>query len=114
MYAHVSVLWTRLEWSSPLFTESVGIQLPRSYSQPPYQQPASYTPYQDQPIEEKSELEKSLEAFLEFGWQIQNMKDSQAYQSFQIQDPYSIFQVPQQQEESTDLERVWIHDSVPK
>jgi len=34
------------------------------------------------------------------------MKDSQAYQSFQIQDPYSIFQVPQQQEEPTDLERV--------
>jgi len=32
---------------------------------PPYQQHASYTPYQDQFIEKKSELKKSLEAFLE-------------------------------------------------
>ena len=46
------------------------------YGQPPYQQPASYTPHQDQHIEEKSELEKSLDAFLESGGQIQNMKHS--------------------------------------
>jgi len=31
------------------------------------------------------------------------MKDSRAYQNFQIQDPDSIFQVSQQQEEPTDL-----------
>ena len=38
---------------------------PESYGQPPYQYPASYIPYQDQPIDEKSPLEKSFEAFLE-------------------------------------------------
>ena len=37
--------------------------------------------------------------------QFQNMLDSQSHQDFQIQYPYSIFQVPQQQEESTDLEK---------
>jgi len=65
----------------------VGIQLPRSYGQKPYQYPPSYTPFQDQPID----LEKSYEAFLESTRQIQNPTDSQAYQDFQIQDPYSIF-----------------------
>ena len=59
-----------------------------TYGQPPYQHPASYTPYQDEPIKEKSELEKSLEAFIESGRQISNMKDSQFYQNFQIQEPY--------------------------
>ena len=29
--------------------------------------------------------------------------DLQSHQNFQIQDPYSIFQVPQQEEEPTDL-----------
>jgi len=43
--------------SSLLFTKSVGIQLSERYGQPPYQQ-ASYTPYHDQPIDEKSELER--------------------------------------------------------
>ena len=82
----------------------MGIQLPKSYYQP-YQQSASYTPYQDQPIEEKTDLEKSLEAFLESGRQNQNMKDSQSHQNFQIQEPYSISQVPQLSEEPTDLEK---------
>jgi len=41
------------------------------------------------------------------------MKDSQSHQNFQIQVPYSIFQVPQQQE-PTDLEEYEIHDSIPK
>jgi len=31
--------------------------------------------------------------------QVQKLKDSQVHQDFQIQDPYSIFQVPTQQEE---------------
>jgi len=45
-----------------------GCNSPESYGQPPYQQPSSYTPYQDQLIEEKkSKLEKTLEAFLESG-----------------------------------------------
>ena len=33
------------------------------------------------------------------------MKDSRAHQNFQIQYPYFIFQVSQQQEEPTDLEK---------
>jgi len=33
------------------------------------------------------------------------MKDSRAHQNFQIQDLYFIFQVSQQQEEPTDLEK---------
>ena len=33
------------------------------------------------------------------------MMDSQFSQNFQIQNPYSIFQVPQQEEELTDLEK---------
>ena len=32
------------------------------------------------------------------------MLDSQSHQDFQIQDPYSIFQVPQQEEEPINLE----------
>ena len=51
-------------------------------------------------------MKKNLEALHESERQVQNMKDSQARQNSQIQDPYSIFQVPQQQEEPTDLERV--------
>ena len=40
------------EWdSSPLFTESGGYNSPESYYQQPYQQTASYTPHQDEPIE---------------------------------------------------------------
>ena len=35
---------------------------------------------------------------------IQNLENSKSHQSFQIQDPYSIFQVPHQ-EEHTDLEK---------
>ena len=49
----------------------MGIQLPDSYYQQSYQQTASYTPYQDQPIEEKSSLEKSLEAFFDSTRQVQ-------------------------------------------
>ena len=35
---------------------------PSLYYQQPYQQTASYTPYQDEPIKEKSSLEKTFEA----------------------------------------------------
>ena len=34
-----------------------------------------------------------------------NLTDSHSHQNFQIKDPYSIFQVLQQQEEPTDLEK---------
>ena len=45
-----------------------------------------------------------MEALEELERRIQNLENSKSYQSFQIKDPYSIFQVPQQ-EEYTDLEK---------
>ena len=42
-----------------------GYSFPESYYQQPYQQTASYNPYQNQPKEEKPYLEKTFEAFLE-------------------------------------------------
>ena len=45
-----------------------------------------------------------MEALEELERRIQNLEDSKSHQSFQIQDPYSIFQVPQQ-EEHTDFEK---------
>ena len=55
----------KLESSSPLSQSQWGYTYPESYYQPPYQHSASYTRYQDQPIEEKSDLEKSMEALCE-------------------------------------------------
>ena len=49
--------------------------------------------------------EKILKALHGSERHAQNMKDSQAHQNFQIQDPYFIFQVPQQHKEPTDLEK---------
>ena len=77
---------------------------PESYYQQPYQQTASYNPYQDQPIEEKSSLEKTFEAFLESTRQVQIIADSILPNNSQIQDPYSNFQVQPPQEELVDLE----------
>jgi len=45
-----------------------------------------------------------MEALEELERRIQNLEDSKSHQSFQIQDPYYIFHVPQQ-EEHTDLEK---------
>jgi len=45
-----------------------------------------------------------MEALEELERRIQNLEDSKSHQSFQIQDPYSIFQVPQQ-EEHTDFKK---------
>ena len=44
-----------------------------------------------------------MEALEELKRWIQNLEDSKSHQNFQIQDPYSIFQIPQQ--EHTDLEK---------
>jgi len=44
--------WNDHHHSSP---SQWGYNSPESYGQPPYQQPISYTPYQDQPFEETSE-----------------------------------------------------------
>ena len=47
-------------------------------------------------------MTKSIEAMIESQEQKLKMMDSQFPQTFQIQDPYSIFQVSQQEEESMD------------
>ena len=44
-------------------------------------------------VEELINWEERMEALEELKRQIQNPMDSQAHQDFQIQDPYSIFQV---------------------
>jgi len=67
-----------------------GYNSPESYYQQSGQHLASYTQYQDQPIEAKFFLEKIFEAFLETTRQLQISTDSNS----QVQDPYSIFQVP--------------------
>jgi len=59
----------------------VGIRLPRTKFSTPFSQcfqdSASHPPFQEQPIEEKFELEKSIETLLESQQQMQNMIDSQ-------------------------------------
>ena len=81
----------------------MGIQTPKPNCQQSYQHPPSYTLFQDQPIEEKLDLEKSFEAFLESTRKFEISTDSSILQNFQIQDPYSMFQVPQQEKEPTEL-----------
>ena len=78
----------------------MGIQLPRVNSQTPYQHPASYTPYPEQPLEESIDWEKKTEALDELEWHIQILEDSKSHQNFQITDPYFIFQ-----EEHANLEK---------
>ena len=46
-----------------------------------------------------------MEALEELERRIQILKDSKSRQNFQIKDSYSIFQVPPQEEEPTDLDR---------
>ena len=82
----------------------MGINFPKSYGQPPYQHPTSCTPSLEQPLEEPIDWEKRMEVLEELERRVQNLEDSKSHQSFQIQDPYSIFYVPQQ-EEHTDLEK---------
>ena len=48
---------------------------------------------------------KSIEAIIEFQEQKMKMMDSQFPQDSQIQDAYSMFQVPQQKEELMDSDR---------
>ena len=78
--------WDNYHYSSP---SQWGYNSPESYYQQPYQQTTSYTPYQDQPIEDKSSLEKSFEA--ESTRQVQIIADSIIPNNSQIQDPYSNF-----------------------
>ena len=53
----------------------------------------------------QSKNEKILEALHESEWQVQNLTDLIIPQNFQIQNPYSIFQFPPQQEEPSDFEK---------
>ena len=76
-----------------------------SYCQPQFQHSDSNFSSHDQHIEEKSVVSKSIEAMIESQEQKLKMMDSQFPQDFQIQDPYFIFQVPQQEEEPMDLDR---------
>ena len=61
--------------------------------------------YQDEPIKEKYSLEKTFEAFLESIRQVKIQLNSMLLNNFQIQDPYSNFQVQPQQEEPLDIEK---------
>ena len=82
--------WDNHPHSSP---SQWGYNSPESYYQHSYKQTTSYTPYQDEPIEEKSSLQKTFETFLEFTRQVQIITDSILPNNFQIQDLYSNFQV---------------------
>jgi len=59
----------------------------------------------EQLIEEPIDWEKRMEALEKIERRIQNLEDPRSHQNLQIQDFYSIFQVPQQ-EEHTDLEKI--------
>ena len=59
-----------------------GYNFPESYYQQPYQLTVSYTPYQDQAIEEEFSLEKSFEAFLESTRQVQNHNGLNSFKQF--------------------------------
>ena len=52
-------------------------------------------------------MTKSTEAMIEFQEQKLKMINFQFSQNFQIQDPYSIFQIPQQEEKLMDSDRSW-------
>ena len=75
------------------------------HCQPPFQHSASNFLGHDQHMEEKSEITKSIEGIIESQEQKLKMINSQFPQNFQIQDPYSIFQVSQQEEELMDLDK---------
>ena len=71
IYAPILILWAGLAQSSPPSPNQWGYNSPESYYQQLYQRTTSYTPYQDQPVEEKSSLEKTFEDFLESTRQVQ-------------------------------------------
>ena len=86
------------DWNNHLYSSQNqwGYNSPESYYQPPFQQSSSYTLFSNQPIEEEYDIERSRKAILEY-LQSRNSTNSIIPQNSQIQDPYSIFQVPQQQ-----------------
>ena len=82
-----------------------GYNSPESYCQPPFQHSTYNFPSHDQLIEKKSKAMKSIEFMIESQEQKLKMMDSQFLQDSQIQDPYSMFQVLQQEEEPIDSDR---------
>ena len=65
--------WNKHLHSSPC---QWGCTSPKSYYQLSLQYLASYIPFLEQPLEEKTELEKSMEALQESEWQFQIMMGS--------------------------------------
>ena len=80
------------------------IQFPRVILPATFQHLLHILFFFEQSLDKKAELEKSMKALNETERQFQNM-DSLLPQNFQIQDPDSFFQVPQQQKEPIDLEK---------
>ena len=60
----------------------MGIQLPQSYCQLPYQHPGSYTPSPEQLLEESIDWEKRTEALDELERRIQILEDSKSRKNF--------------------------------
>jgi len=54
---------------------------PKSYGQPSYQHTPSYIAYQDQPIKEKFDLTKRIEALIESQNQFLDTMDSQSHKN---------------------------------
>ena len=55
----------------------MGIQLPKSYCQPPYQHPALYTP-PEQPLDDSIDWEKRMEILDELERRIQILEESKS------------------------------------
>ena len=87
--------WNNHHYSSQ---SQLGYNSPESYCQPPFHHSASNFSSHNQPIEEKYEVKKSIEAMIESQEQQLKMMDSQFSQHSQIQEPYSMFHVSQQEE----------------
>ena len=70
----------------------MGIKSPESYCQPPLQHSAYNFPSHDQPIEEKSEVMKSIKTMIES--QEQKLKNDGLTISIIISNPRSLLHVP--------------------
>ena len=98
------VLWTRLRWSSLLFIESMRIQLSRVILSTAWLTFSFINPIS------RSTYRREIFFIKEFRShdstrQLQISTDSILTKNSQVQNPYSIFQVPPQKEEHTDLEK---------
>ena len=88
--------WNNHFYSSP---SQWGYNTHEPYCQPSFQQ-SSYTLFPKQPTEEPIDWEKRMEVLDELEWWIKILEDLKTRQTFQVTDPYSIFQ-----EEHANLEK---------